>query len=203
MTKKKTSRMAEETQENKPSTQPEQEETRTETLEDLIIERPEQPGEIRTEELGNLQQELAEAQAKATEYLDGWQRSRAEFANYRKRVEREQAETYQRAAGNIIKRFVEILDDLELALRNRPTQGDGAAWSNGIELIYRKLLAILENEGVTQMMALGFPFDPNFHEAIAMAPSDQHQSGTVIEIVKQGYLLGDRILRPALVRVAE
>lgn len=203
MTKKKTSRMAEEAQEKKPSTQPEQEETRTETLEDLIIERPEQPGEIRTEELGNLQQELAEAQAKATEYLDGWQRSRAEFANYRKRVEREQAETYQRAAGNIIKRFVEILDDLELALRNRPTQGDGAAWSNGIELIYRKLLAILENEGVTQMMALGFPFDPNFHEAIAMAPSDQHQSGTVIEIVKQGYLLGDRILRPALVRVAE
>lgn len=158
--------------------------------------------QVDLEVLTSLQEELSEMQAKANEYLDGWQRSRAEFANYRKRVEREQAETYQRAASSVVKRFVEVLDDLELALRNRPSEGEGAAWSNGIELIYRKLVSALESEGITAMEALGTAFDPNFHEAISMEPSDKYESGTVIEVIKQGYLQGERVLRPALVRVA-
>lgn len=161
------------------------------------------PEQAALEEIKLLQKELAETQAKTNEYLDGWQRSRAEFANYKKRIERDQADTYQRAAGAVIKRFLEVLDDLDLALKNRPKEGEGADWSNGIELIYRKLLTILENEGVKPMKLLGEPFDPNLHEAISMEPSESVPSGHISEVLKNGYTLGDKVLRPALVRVAQ
>ena len=156
----------------------------------------------RLDETRRLQQELEEALAQADEYLDGWQRSRAEFANYKKRVEREQAQVYQVAAGNIIKRYLDILDDLERALKNRPNEGDGVAWAGGIELIYRKIHSILENEGVKPMDMDGQLFDPNLHEAISSEPSDLHESGEIIEVLQQGYVLGERVLRPAVVRVA-
>jgi molecular chaperone GrpE len=149
-----------------------------------------------------LQGELAEARQKADEYLDGWQRSRAEFTNYKKRVEKEQSQTYQVAAGSVIKRFLGVVDDLERALKNRPQDGDGAVWAEGVELIYRKLLNILENEGVTPIQALGQPFDPNIHEAVISEESNEHESGQVIEVLQQGYTLGDKVLRPAMVRVA-
>lgn len=154
-------------------------------------------------ELEQLQEELEEARAKSEEYLDGWQRARAEFANYKKRVERDQAQIYQMTAGNIIKRYLDVVDDFDLALRNRPADGDGALWASGIELIYRKLLNILESEGVTLLQAEGEFFDPNLHEAITSEPSEEYESGQIIEVIKQGYLLGDRVLRPAMVRVAQ
>ena len=148
-----------------------------------------------------LQQELAECRSKSDEYLDGWQRARAEFTNYRKRVERDQALMQQTLTGSIVKRYLEIVDDLDRALKNRPQEGEGASWADGIELIYRKLINILESNGVTIMPAAAM-FDPNLHEAITSEDSDQHQSGEIIEVVQQGYLLSDRVLRPALVRVA-
>jgi molecular chaperone GrpE len=150
-----------------------------------------------------LQSDLAEARSKADEYLDGWQRSRAEFTNYKKRIERDQSQTYQVAAGNVIRRFLSVVDDLERALNNRPKDGEGAAWAEGIELIYRKLVSILENEGITPIQAEGEMFDPNFHEAIMSDESDSHESGRVIEVMQQGYMLGDKVLRPAMVRVAK
>jgi molecular chaperone GrpE len=156
----------------------------------------------RLEEISVLQGELAEARAQADEYLDGWQRARAEFANYKKRVEREQAQTYQMAAGEIIKRYLGILDDLERAIKDRPQEGDGAAWANGIELIYSKFVSILDSEGVTPIQVEGQSFDPNLHEAISADESDQHESGEIIEALQQGYMLGERVLRPAVVRVA-
>jgi len=158
--------------------------------------------EQRLDEAHLLQQELDEARSQASEYLDGWQRARAEFANYKKRVEREQAQAYQAAAGNIIKRYLGILDDLERALKNRPSDNEGAAWADGIDLVYRKFQSILESEGVKPMEADGQCFDPNLHEAISSEESDQHESGEIIEVLQQGYLLGDRVLRPAVVRVA-
>ena len=153
--------------------------------------------------LEDLQTELEEALAKSEQYLDGWQRARAEFANYKKRVEREQAQIYQTTTGSIIKHYLDIIDDLDLALKNRPQDGDGATWASGIELIYRKLFTILENEGVTPMETEGEFFDPNLHEAITSEPNDDYESGQIIEVVKQGYLLGERVLRPAVVRVAQ
>ncbi len=166
------------------------------------LEEEAAPEILLAREMEKLRQELAAAQAKADEYLDGWQRARAEFANYKKRVEKEQAQVYQNAVGAIVKRYLEVVDDLERALKNRPTDGDGAAWAEGIELVYRKLLGILESEGVKPMEAEGQPFDPNLHEAILTDESQQYESGQITEVLQKGYLLGDKVLRPALVRVA-
>ena len=149
-----------------------------------------------------LREEVDEACAKADEYLDGWQRARAEFANYKKRVERDQAQVYKTAAGSIIKRYLAVMDDLERALQNCPEEGSGAEWAGGIELIYRKLVSILESEGVTPIKTDGQFFDPNYHEAISSEEDSGLESGQIIETLTQGYMLGEKVLRPAVVRVA-
>jgi molecular chaperone GrpE len=153
--------------------------------------------------LASLKGELADLQVKSEEYLDGWQRERAEFANYKKRMERERDQMKQSVTGDLIRRYLEVLDDLERALKNRPAEGEGAVWAEGIELIFRKLLAILEAEGIERMEVEGQLFDPNMHEAISQEASDEHESGEVIEVIKNGYRLGERILRPAMVRIAQ
>ncbi len=145
---------------------------------------------------------LEESEAKAQEYLDGWQRSRAEFSNYKKRVAREREQIHQISKGKVIKDYLDILDDLERALINRPKSGDGAEWAEGIELIYQKLQSKLEMAGVEIMDAEGAKFDPNLHEAIMQEETNEHESDSVIEVIQNGYLLGDRVLRPAMVRVA-
>lgn len=151
------------------------------------------------DELQALRVQLAEAQANAAQNLDGWQRALAEFQNYRKRIERDRASEQASMKGDLIKKILPILDDLERALMNRPA---GDAWSDGIELIQRKLQGLLEAEGVKRMDVLGELFDPNFHEAIAQEAVDGAESGRVVAVVQQGYMLGDRIIRPAQVRVA-
>lgn len=149
-----------------------------------------------------LQEELAQARVQAQEYLDGWQRARAEFANYKRRVDKEQAQAYQNAAGSILKRFLMVLDDMERALKARPAKGEGAKWADGIDLIYRKLQQLLESEGVTVMNAENEMFDPNLHEAVVSEDNPDYESGQIIEVLQQGYLQGERVLRPAIVRVA-
>ena len=157
---------------------------------------------ITTGEYNAMQDQIQAAQAEATTNLDGWQRAQAEFANYKKRMQREQAQFLQDSKGRMIKRYLDVLDDLDRALKNKPAEGEGAQWASGIELIYQKFMNILENEGVTVMDAEGQMFDPNYHEAISQEDSPDHESGQIIEVIQQGYLLGDRVLRPALVRVA-
>ncbi len=174
-------------------------------------ERPESgtPAEVQSEtlpsasEIEALQRKLAEAESKSAEYLEGWQRAQAEFANYKKRIERDNELTYLSMKGEIIKKFLPILDDLERALRTRPENLNGHAWVSGIDLIYRKLQGILEAEGVKRIEAEGAVFDPNFHEALSHEPSEAVPSGHVIAVVQHGYMLGERVLRPALVRVAQ
>jgi molecular chaperone GrpE len=124
----------------------------------------------------------------------------AEFQNYKRRVDCEKTEAYQNALGSIIKRYLPILDDLERALATRPAD---LAWVDGIELIYRKLKSILEAEGLKRIEAEGQMFDPNYHEAIMQEPSESHQSGQIIVVVQNGYMLGNRVVRPAQVRVAQ
>ncbi len=147
-----------------------------------------------------LQAKLAEAESKVSEYKDGWARSQAEFQNYKKRIERDNALTYANMKGDILKKVLPALDDLERALQNRPVDD---AWASGIELIARKLQNILESEGVKRIEAKGAAFDPNFHEAITHEPSEEVESGHVIDVVQNGYMLGERVIRPALVRVAQ
>jgi molecular chaperone GrpE len=154
------------------------------------------------EAFNKLSEELQQAQDQAKSFFDGWQRERADFANYKRRVDRDQQMMSQNIKGEVIKKYLTILDDLDRALKTRPTEGPAAAWSNGIELIQRKLQNILDAEGVKRMPAENEQFNPARHEAISYEESPDHESGQIIEVVQQGYTIGDRVLRPALVRVA-
>lgn len=152
-------------------------------------------------EMEALKRQVEESQAKLAETVDGWQRSAAEFQNYKKRIERERENEKLWMKGDIVKKILPVLDDLDRALQNRPS--DTGPWVNGIELIYKKLQAILESEGIKRIEAVGAEFDPNFHEAISHEPSEHVTSGHVIAVVQNGYMLGERVIRPALVRVAQ
>ena len=151
-------------------------------------------------EINALNKKLAEAESKTSEYKDSWLRSQAEFQNYRKRIERDSELTYISLKGDIIKKILPVLDDLERALQNRSADDP---WANGIELVARKFQNILESEGIKRIEAVGIEFDPNFHEAISHEPADGVQSGHVIGVVQNGYMIGERVIRPALVRVAQ
>ena len=151
-------------------------------------------------EMEALNKKLAEAEAKASEYRESWMRSQAEFQNYKKRLERDNELTYISMKGDIVKKVLPVLDDLERALQNRPADN---SWASGIELIARKLQNVLDSEGIKRIDAEGKEFDPNFHEAISHEPADGVTSGFVISVVQNGYMLGERVIRPALVRVAQ
>jgi molecular chaperone GrpE len=201
------------TRKNKKSTQApvEQEPMREEVIEGEIVDEGPQsepassppPVEgVPEAEYNQLMQDLAQAQTQAKDNFDGWQRERADFSNYRRRVERDQQAMTHQITGEVIKKYLAVLDDLDRAMKARPTEGAAATWSNGIELIYRKLQNILEAEGVQRIPAETEEFNPNRHEAISYEDSPDHESGGIIEVVQQGYTLGDRVIRPALVRVA-
>jgi molecular chaperone GrpE len=159
--------------------------------------------EVEASEIELLQAEIDGLRQQSQEYLDGWQRERAEFANYKKRKEKESQQLQTNISGNIIRKYLDIVDDLERALQNRPEDGEGASWANGIELIYRKFLSALEAEGVVPMEVKGQQFDPNLHEAISQEPNDEYESGQIIEVLRNGYLIGERVIRPASVRIAQ
>jgi molecular chaperone GrpE len=154
-----------------------------------------------TEEL-SLAEQLAAAEAQAAEYLDGWQRERAEFANARKRLERDRADAYLNANLEAAKKLLPLLDDFERALGNVPAAVADDPWLEGMQLVRRKLQTILESMNVTRIEAVGQPFDPNFHEALSLQPSTEYESGTVIQELQTGYKLADRVIRPSLVNVA-
>jgi len=151
-------------------------------------------------EIDSLKRQLEEAEVKASGYKDSWLRSQAEFQNYKKRLDRDNELMYVSMKGDIIKKVLPALDDLERALQNRIA---GDAWANGIELIARKLQNILESEGVKRIEAEGEEFNPHFHEAISHEHNEDFESGHVIAVVQNGYKLGERVIRPALVRVAQ
>ncbi len=169
---------------------------------------PEQVVEVPTvtpeADLNQLKDELEAVKQKECEYLNGWQRERAEFFNYKKRIEREQAQGGQNAFANAIRRYLDIADDLERALKSktRPSEGEAATWAEGIDLIHRKMLAAFEADGVKTIDASGKFFDPNMHEAISHEDNPEFESGQIIDVVQPGYMLGERVIRPARVRVA-
>lgn len=140
-------------------------------------------------------------QAQAKEYLEGWQRARAEFANYKKRVERDMKDTYQNASGDVIKDVLPIIDDFDRALANTPNDLKDNTWVQGIAMIQRKMIKLLEDTGVTLVDPTGELFDPNVHQAIGMDDVADIPSGHITKTEQKGYVLGERMLRPALVRV--
>ena len=154
-------------------------------------------------DIQKLTEELEASQAKSEEYLAGLQRERAEFANYRRRTAGEREAMLGLAGEDLIRKVLALADDFDLAIEARPPQIAGDPWVEGVAAIDRKLRALLESEGVKQIAASpGTPFDPREHEAIATVPSAEHGEGDIVEEIRRGYRLRDRVVRPALVAVA-
>ena len=141
-------------------------------------------------------------QEKVTLY-DQLLRRQAEFENYRRRVERERGENYQRARAEILLEMLPIVDNFERALSSlEKGEGDAAALRHGIELIHKQFNDALVKFGLEPVETIGQTFDPHVHEAVTMEPSKKHKDNTVIEEFQRGYKMGDKLLRPARVKVA-
>ena len=152
------------------------------------------------EELSN---QLVAANRQSDEYLSALQRERAEFLNFKRRTAEERERDYGLASDDLIRKVLAVADDFDRAIDARPEEFAGNAWAEGITAIDRKLRALLESEGVSQIDAApGRRFDPREHDAIANVPATGRPEGEIVDEVRRGYRLRDRVLRPALVAVA-
>ena len=129
-------------------------------------------------------------------------RTAAEFDNYRKRVDRERRDLSEFAAADVLLELLPILDNFERALQ-APAPAEAESFRTGIEMIHRQMLDLLRKRGAKPIEALGADFDPNFHQAVIHEASDDHREGEVMQELQRGYMLGDRLLRPAMVKVAK
>src|SRR5215212_1183801 len=154
-------------------------------------------------DIESLKAELAATNEKAAEYLAGLQRERAEFSNFRRRTAEEREQMLGLAGEDLIRKVLAIADDFDLAIDNRPPELAADSWVEGVAAIDRKLRSLLESEGVKAVAAEpGTPFDPREHEAIVNVPGTGRAEGEIVEVIRRGYKLRDRVLRPALVAVA-
>ena len=157
-----------------------------------------EPEVAEVEDIEALKQALAEEKKKAEANLANWQRAQADFINYKRRSEQEKEEIGKFANTTLMLTLLPILDDLERAFTSTPPQMAKLTWVDGIRLIERKLRASLEAQGLSQIKALGEPFDPRLHEA---AMHGKGKEGIVIEELQKGYMLHDRVIRPTMVVV--
>jgi len=155
-------------------------------------------------DLATLQAENETLRKQNEDYLDSLQRERAGFVNYKRRIDQENASYADRLLADHVKFFLPVADDLERSLLHRPEDPDCASWISGIELILQKLLKTLEAKGVRPIdLKPGDLFDPNNQEAVTHEENDTYTDGQIIEVVQTGYQIKDRVIRPALVRVAK
>ncbi len=153
---------------------------------------------IELEDIEKLKQALLEEKAKAESYLANWQRAQADFINYKRRNEQEKEEVSQLANSILVLNLLPTLDDWERAFASVPPRLLKNSWVDGVRLIDRKLRASLEAQGLSQIKALGEPFDPNLHEAVRQ---DRGKEGMVVQELQKGYKFHDRVIRPAKVVV--
>lgn len=155
------------------------------------------------DELAVLTAALSEAEARAAEYLDGWQRARAEFANYRRRQEQQRQQMQVAAKASVLVQLLPVMDDLKRALEAVPEESEENPWLSGVEQVQRKWQAALERVGLSVLpVEAGDAFDPNVHEALTHEPCAEVEAGKIIQVVQPGYEVDDTVLRPALVRVS-
>jgi molecular chaperone GrpE len=147
--------------------------------------------------------EQADILRQRDEYYDLLLRKQAEFDNYRKRVERDRQMAAESAAAGMIEELLPLMDDLERALKAEATGDAGESYRRGVELIHRQLGDILRKRGVRPIEVLGADFDPHYHQAVAHDPAEGRRDGEIIEEFRRGYMLGDRLLRPSMVKVAK
>lgn len=168
----------------------------------LADEEPEQVVEAFVVESDEIEQQLRAEQQKAEEYLDLLRRTQADFVNYRRRVTQEQAEMRTTAQIALLKQLLPILDDFERAVDATPENLAQDPWVQGLLLIARRLTSQFDQLGVRQIGAPGEQFDPRLHEALTMEVRADSPEGTILQVVRSGYALGERIIRPAQVIVA-
>ncbi len=160
------------------------------------IEPENESGEIKSS--GSLEEQLAAEQQKAAEYLASWQRAQADFINYKRRVEQERSEFNSYANTNLILGILPVLDDLERAIEAMPAKIAASEWGEGIKLVEHKFKTILQGQGVIPMISVGETFDPTIHEALRQ---EKGEEGIILEEFQRGYMLGERVIRPAKVVV--
>lgn len=154
-------------------------------------------------EIDNLRQELAAKEIEAKTNYDRFLRQVAELDNVKKRSAREREEISRFANEALIKDLLPVVDNLERAVAHASGGGNGKPLIEGVEMVLKGLLDVLAKHGVTQISAVGEPFDPSKHEAMAQVESESHEPNSVVEELHKGYTLRDRLLRPALVSVAK
>ena len=152
------------------------------------------------EDVAKLKQALAGEKEKAEANLEGWQRAQADLINYKRRSEQEREETSKFANSTFVFNLLPVLDDLERAFASIPPKLAKSSWVDGTRLIERKLRATLETQGLSQIKALGEPFDPTIHEAVRQG---EGKEGMIIEEVQKGYKFRDRVIRPSKVVVGK
>ena len=172
-------------------------------MENKPLETPVEPGEpVPADEAIVSTDPVADLQRERDDYYDRWMRKAAEFDNYRRRVERERREQSDQAIVGLLQELLLIVDDFDRALTVDAGEG-GAAYRKGVELIHAKLNDLLRKRGVKPIETLGADFDPNVHQAVLQEPSEGHRDGEIIGELRKGYMIGDRLLRPAMVKVAK
>jgi molecular chaperone GrpE len=154
------------------------------------------------DDLETLRSQLQSAEQKRDEYLDLAQRTRADFENYQKRMKRDLAEERRYAQAPLAADLLGAIDNLERAVAAAQQAGEQGPLVQGVAMVHTQLLDILRRHGVTRIEAQGQPFDPNLHQAVMQQPSKEHPPLTVLQVLEQGYMIHDRVLRPARVVVS-
>jgi molecular chaperone GrpE len=149
----------------------------------------------------DLRAKIEQLEADAKEATNRYLRLAADFDNYKKRVRQDQSETIQLANADLIGKLLPVVDNFHRVIESAPPEVDDA-WLKGIQLTLQQLDELLASQGVSTIESVGQPFDPSLHEAIGHEESDEHPEDTVVSEVRKGYRLNDRVVRPALVRVA-
>jgi molecular chaperone GrpE len=167
---------------------------------DTNAPRPLEADEAR---MRDLEEQIAAAREEARQNEEKWLRERADLENLKKRSARERADLTKFANERVLKDLLPIVDNLERAVEHAQTGGNGQPLVEGVALVLKSLLDVLQRHGVTRIEAKGAPFDPAHHEAMAHVPSAEHEPNVVIEEHQPGYRLNDRLLRPALVTIAK
>lgn len=170
--------------------------------EPVSAEEPEVLEETATENSEEGQAELEKLRAEAEEHKQRLLRTQADFDNFRRRTLKEKEELGKYASAKLITELLPVIDNFERALSTTAENADLSSYAKGVEMIFRQLEGILKTEGLTAMEPVGTPFNPEFHQAIMQVESDEYEEGTVVEVVQKGYLLKDKVLRPAMVKVS-
>ncbi|EHS57019.1 nucleotide exchange factor GrpE [Paenibacillus sp. Aloe-11] len=174
----------------------------TEEATETIQEQEESVNEAAGLEAQEEDTEVAKLRAEAEEHQQRFLRAQADFDNFRRRTLKEKEELAKYASMKLVTELVPVLDNFERALATAQQGAETESFAKGVEMIFRQFEGVLQAEGVTAMNSVGQPFNPDFHQAIMQVESEEHEEGIVVEEVQKGYMLKDKVLRPAMVKVS-